>query len=149
MASKYTALSSEVSLLTTQLNSLANAALCAASSAIDNDTASTHRDPLCVLELSLAVQGTARSAGAAVEVFFLPTEDGTDHTAEVAGCVENNLVAVLYLDEAVTARKIVRAGVPLPPTDFKVMVRNSTGQAFNASGNELVMKRYGMEDVSA
>lgn len=148
MASKYTALSSEVSLLTTELNSLGSGSFCSASSAIDNDTATTHRDPLCIMELTLATQGSARSSGATIDVYFLPTEDGgTTYSDSTDGCIQNNYITSFSLDAATTARTIVKHDVLLPPSDFKVVAKNSTGVALASSGNTIVMKRYGTEDV--
>lgn len=148
MSAKWTALSSEVSLLTTEMNSLSNGSFCTASAAIDNDTATTHRDLLCILELALAAQGSARSTGATVSVYFLPTEDGgTTYSDATDGCIQINLVAVFTFDAATTARTVIKSGIPLPPADFKVVVKNSTGQALAASANTLVMKRYSTEDV--
>lgn len=148
MPTKYTALSSEVDLLTTELNSTGSGAFCTLGAAIDNDTASTHRDPLCMLELHIAAQGSARSSGATVEVYFLPTEDGgTTFSDDTDGCIQNNYIESFALDAATTARTLVKHNVLLPPSDFKAKVKNGTGVAFASSGNTLVMKRYGTEDV--
>lgn len=125
-------------ILTTELNSLANAAASAASAAIDN---TTNLDMFMDLELNLATQGAARSTGAIVSVYMVSTLDGgTTYADANTGVAE--LVAVFPLDAATTARVAVRRGVPLSGNLFKLVVLNGTGQAFAASGTTLRYRTY-------
>lgn len=126
--------------LSTGLNSLANNSNSSASSSIDN---TTNLDLYADIELVLAAQGSARSAGATVTVYLLTSLDGTNFddanetTAEVA--------AVFPLDAATTARRRTVRDVSIPPALFQLLVRNSTGQAFAASGNTI---RYRTHSVA-
>lgn len=120
-------------ILSTELNSLGSGSISAASSAIDN---TTNLDLFMDLELVLAAQGAARSSGATVSVAIVPSLDGgTNYPDVVDG--NNEVVAVFPLDAATTARRQVRRDVAIPPGLFKLYVRNSTGQAFAASGSTI------------
>lgn len=128
------------SALTTELNSLANAANSVASSEIDNSTA---LDLYHDLTLTVAQQGSARSAGGFVAVYMVHALDGTnfDDVQETSA----ELVAVFPLDAATTARQATRRDVPVPPGKFKYFVRNVTGQALAASGNLLEYRPHSIE----
>ena len=125
------------SALTTEANSLANDANTAASSAIDN---TTNLDLFHDLTLTIATQGSARSAGATVEVYLVMALDGTNYDDVSESTAE--LVAVFSLDAATTARQLTRRDVPIPPGLFKYFLRNRTGQALAASGNLLEYRAH-------
>lgn len=135
----YTALIA--SALTTELNSLANNANSAESSAIDN---TSNLDLFVDLTLTLGTQ-TARSQGATVGVYLIMALDGTNYDAVNETTAE--LVAVFHLDAATTARQLTRRDVPIPPGLFKLFVRNQTGQAFATSGNLLEYRAHSLESV--
>jgi hypothetical protein len=116
--------------LTTELNSLANGSATAASAAIDNTSA---LDLFVDLELVVATQGSARSAGATVSVYMVTSLDGTNYDDVLAGVTE--LVAVFPLDAATTARRRTVRDVPCGPNKFKFFAVNNTGQALASSGN--------------
>lgn len=126
--------------LTTELNSLANGSTSSASAAIDN---TSNLDLYHDLTLTVATQGSARSAGATVSVYLIPALDGTNYDDTNATTAE--LVAVFPLDAATTARQSTRRDVPVPPGLFKYFVVNSTGQAFAASGNILEWRAHSIE----
>lgn len=130
------------SILTTELNSLANNANTVASAAIDN---STNLDLYHDLTLTVTAQGSSRSAGALVTVFMIQAlddanyDDVNEQTAEVA--------AVFSLDAVTTARQISRRDIPIPPGKFKYFIRNQTGQSLAASGNILEYRAHSVETV--
>jgi hypothetical protein len=128
------------STLTTELNSLANATASASSAAIDNTSAlNLYHD----LTLTVAVQGSTRSAGATVSVFMVMALDGTNYDDVNATTAE--LVAVFPLDAVTTARQATRRDVPIPPGLFRYFIVNNTGQAFAASGNLLEFRAHSIE----
>lgn len=130
------------SILTTELNSLANSTNCSASSAVDN---SSNVHLYMDLELVVATQGSARSSGAYVGVYILQALDGTnyDDTHEVTA----EMVAAFPLDNTTTARRLSRRNIPIPPGLFKVFARNNTGQALAASGNTLKCRIHSLEST--
>lgn len=142
-AVKWSALSSITSYLSTDLNSLASGAQFLGA-AIDNDTT---RAQFMALELNLAAQGSARSAGAWVGVYLLASIDGTNFTygSSSVDAPPSTLVARFALDASTTARYVVVVDVPLPATDFKLLLENNTGQAFAASGTTLRYVTYNDE----
>lgn len=142
---KYEAPASIVSYLSTDLNSLADDDTFVGAK-IDN-VADGENELFIALELYLAAQGSARSSGATVNVYLLPSLDdttfnyGDDAGLTDAGCLK----AIFALDAAVTARRVIRTDIPIPPFDFKLQVENATGQAFASSGNTLKYRIYSME----
>lgn len=128
------------SVLTTDLNSLANAGTSVASAALDN---STNLDLFADLTFTIATQGSARSAGANVAVYMVQALDGTNYDDVNAGTSE--LVAVFSFDAATTARQSTRRDIPIPPGLYKFFVVNNTGQAFAASGNILEHRMHSIE----
>ena len=119
-------------ILSTELNSLTNATNSAASSAVDN---TTNLNLFMDLELVLGSQGSARSAGATVAIYMVVAVDGSNYPDVNETTAE--LIAVLALDAATTARRAAVRDVPMPPALFKLFARNNTGQTLNASGNTL------------
>lgn len=142
-ATKHKAYTASIaSALTTELNSLGNGSTSSASAAIDN---TSNLDLFHDLTLTVATQGSARSAGAVVSVYLVPALDGTNYDDVSASTAE--LVAVFPLDAATTARQSTRRDVPVPPGLFKYFAVNSTGQAFAASGNLLEWRAHSIEAV--
>lgn len=116
--------------LSTELNSLATATNSSASSAIDNTSA---LDLYMDLELVIAAQGVARSAGAYVAVYMVHALDGTNYDDVHETTAE--LCAVFPLDAATTARRRTVRDIPIPPGLFKLFARNVTGQTTASSGS--------------
>ena len=128
------------SYLTTDLNSLANDGN-KLGAAIDNST-SLHM--YIDVDFDLALQGTARTAGAHIAVFLIPAVDGTNYASgdDSFDPPANRFVAALSLDAAVTARRVAAQMIPVPPGLFKLLFENKTGQAFAASGNVAAYRLY-------
>lgn len=116
--------------LSTELNSLANGSSSSASSAIDN---TSNLDLFMDVELLIAAQGSSRSAGAVVEIYMTTSLDGTNYDDATRGVSE--LVAIIPLDAATTARRRTVRSIDIPPANFKLFAYNGTGQAFAASGS--------------
>jgi hypothetical protein len=131
-----------ISGLTTELNSVANNANTAAGPAIDNSALGEFL--WGDVELVLAAQGTARTAGAAVYVWFLASADGSNYP----DVIETSQPDVVFaLDAATTARRHVQKDVPLPPGLFKVFARNGTGQALAASASTVKIRPHNLSSV--
>lgn len=126
--------------LGSELNSLGSGSTSAASTAIDN---TTNLDLFVDLTLTIATQGSARSAGATVAVYLTQALDGTNYDDTSSTTAE--LVAVFPLDAATTARQLTRRDVPIPPGLFKLFAVNNTGQALAASGNLVEYRAHSIE----
>lgn len=148
MPANYTARGSAVTALTTELNSLANGAVSTASAAQDNDTAGA-RDLYAQFEIYLAAQGTNRGAGAFVSLYLVPELDGTNYGATTDECLDNYFAGSASLDDAaLAARYLVIDRVRLPVGDFKVLLKNNTGQTLAASANTVKYRAYTVEDAT-
>ena len=134
--------------LTTELNSLSDAANKITTTAISNDQ-TAELDMYADFVLSLAAQGSARDSGAHVDLYILPQSDGTNYPygGDSLDPSSNHWVGSFMFDAATNARVEVIRGVALPPMDFHVLVINQTGQAFASSGNTLQLRRYNLESA--
>jgi hypothetical protein len=139
---------SGTSYLTTELNSLADGGR-VLGGAIDNGT---DGDTFIMVEVALAAQGGARDAGGSIDLFFLPSVDGG--TTYSFGDASNepsptNLAGSLVYDAATTAR-VLTVQIPNPPNGhFKILVKNSTGQALAATTNTVKYAVYSKNVVTA
>jgi len=130
----------DLSILTTELNSLASTAA-VLSAAIDNDSdLDTHAD----FELVVTF-GSSPTNFSLVELYLVRTVDGTNYDdASATGPIlpRNGFIGGFSVRNVTTAQRIVIPGVELPPRDFKLLIVNATNQAFPSSGNTLKAHTY-------
>ena len=144
---KWTDKVSAETVMTTELNSLANDDRNITATAVSNDGAG-EKHLYANFRLYLATQGSARSAGANVQLFILPEVDGTYPYGDDTLDPDTGLLRGAFgFDAATTARYAVMEMVPIGPNDFHIVLKNNTGQALASSGNTLVMERYSLEAV--
>lgn len=131
-----------VSVLTTELNALANDAMSALSGAQDQDAL---MQTLADFELTVTF-ATAPVAGERCCIYATQQLDGTnDSTSNVE--IGSHLIGVFLLDDVTTLQRIVCRNIQLPSTDFKIALFNEAGQAFPATGSLLKMRRYSIQVV--
>jgi hypothetical protein len=146
MANKYTARSTVAVVLTTELNGLTNGSVSALSATQDNATAGL-RFPLAQVEINLSAQATNRVAGAYVAVYFIPEVDGTNFGTTTGECLDNYLVGSCSVNSAaLTAVTLILDRVRVPVGNYKVVLKNGTGQALAATGNTVELRTYSNED---
>lgn len=134
--------------MSTELNALGASTGKAISSAIDNS------DPMAALDLfdnlELAVDFvTAPTAGTVIEVYLLPSVDGSNYPDGSTSILPQ---ASLYVGGFVVrndaaAQRMVLRGIPLPPGLFKYVVQNTTNQAFPASGSTLKRNPFQLQSI--
>jgi hypothetical protein len=135
-------LGSQTSVLTTELNSLANNAL-NISAAFDN-TYGAAGNGYVLADVELVVQfGTNPTAGTGIAVWFLQSQDGTNYEdGDASTTPARRPDLVIPVRAVTTAQRIIRR-VNLPPGKLKVLAKNDgTGQAFAASANTLKIRPY-------
>lgn len=135
--------------LSTELNSLANAAA-ALGTEYDN---SSNLYLWATFELNVAF-GSSPTAGNTVDLYIIPAPDGTnydDNTTGASGAAPSTSYVGGFPLRAVTSAQKVPMGVArridLPPTKFKIFVVNGSGQAFPASGSTVKMIPYRYQSV--
>lgn len=121
--------------LSTDLNSLGNGSFSAASSAIANSSGL-----YLYINLELYLNTLTPTAGGYVAVYLIPTIDGTNYIDTTPPA--NTLIATFDLNTANATKRRSAVSIPIPPFDFKLMVENKSGAAFNASSNTLKYRRY-------
>lgn len=133
-------------LATTELNSLANSD---AALGVEYDNA-TNLYEAGLFELNVT-WGSAPTANAPVELYLVPAPDGTNYDdGDGTPIAQFNTWVGSFLPRAVTTAQKMTLGIPgapqglvlLPPTKFKALVYNKSGQAFPASGSTLKMVPY-------
>lgn len=140
-------LGSQTTLLTTELNSLANNAL-NISAAFDNTIGATGDGyTLCDVEL-VVTYGTNPTANTGVSVWFLQTQDGTNYEDGSTSITPARLPDVVFPVRATTSGQRIIRRVILPWGVFKALLKNDgTGQTMAASGNTLKVRPVTREGV--
>jgi hypothetical protein len=135
--------------MSTELNSLGSSSGKAISSAQVNDDTQTQPTLDLFADIELKVTfASAPTAGTVIELYVLPSIDGgttyPDGSTSVAP--QTSLYVGGFAVRAVTtAQVMVIRGVALPPGYFKMLVQNTTNQAFPASGSTLRMNSYQLQ----
>lgn len=121
------------SVLTTELNSLANGSYSAVGSEVDN---ATNKDLYGDFELNVTF-GSAPSAGGYIGLYLIPALDGTNYADGGSSVAPpaTSWIGNFPLRAVTTAQRVTITGVSLPPSKFKVVAYNGSGQAFPSSGS--------------
>ena len=135
----------------TGLNALGASTGKAISAALDNtsDGAAAGGDLFDDLDLSVNFV-SAPTVGTVIELYLLPSLDGGTTYADGSASVEpqSSLFVGGFAVRADTAvQRLFVRGVPLPPGFFKYLLRNTTNQAFPASGSVLRRNPYYLQSV--
>lgn len=138
---KWNAPSAAVTVLSTELNSLANASITAASTAIANNT---NLDMYVDIEVNLAA--LSPSALSFVGIYIMEAVDGTNYPAPSAADLRlagTQLLAIIPTgNTGSTAQRVVARNILIPPASFKIILDNQTGSALAASGNTVKILPY-------
>lgn len=142
---KHEAKATAETVMSTELNGLANGSRAISSGAVSNDAAGElylYGD----FRLYLPDQPGARSAGAAVILWILPEVNNVYPYGSATLEPQASLIMGSFsFDAASNYRDAVLRDIPLPPSDFRILVKNKTGQAFAATLNVLVLERHNLQ----
>jgi hypothetical protein len=146
-------LTSAVTLMTTELNSIANAGTAVSSVGGSSGTftnANIGQGMIADLFLTLGAVGTALSAGANLSGWFLTSPDGgTTFENTVSGAAQARAPDFIIPLPAttITAGWVYKSAGPVmvPALEFKVFVQNNSGQTWASSGNTIKLAPYAMQ----
>lgn len=145
MAAKYIAHGAVETLLSVEIDSLADGGNKITPSALSNDDV-TERYLMGNFKLSLGA--TALRTGRFVDMFILPEIDGDFATgSDSIDSEQKNHAGTFSFDLSTNAREDIISDVRLPNADFKVLLVNNIGVSFSAASNSLKLERNGYEDV--
>ena len=132
------------SILTTELNSLANN-----TNVVKSTAMAPTSSEFTMVEVELYVTfGSAPTANTAVSVWFLREIDGTNYEDGSSSIIPTRNPDVVFGVRATTNPQRMIKTCILPPGNFKPMVRNEgTGQAFAASGNTVKIRPVTLQSV--
>lgn len=135
--------------MSTELNALSTPTGKAISAAIDNfmpDPTTYQGDLFADLELAVDFV-TAPTAGSVVEVYLLPSIDGTVYPDGSTSILPQSSLYVggFAVRNTTAAQVMVLRGVALPPGSYKYLVQNTTNQAFPATGSTLRQNTYQLQ----
>lgn len=126
-------------ILSTELNSLANGGYSAASGVIDN-AAGLYMYMSVVIDLATLTP----TAGAYLALYLLPAIDGSSYEDGGGATAPPNgsVIATFDLSTSAGAKKRARTNILIPPYKFKLVLLNGSGVALNASTNTLQYARH-------
>ena len=135
---QFTNVQSFSSVLTTGLDSLADAGLTAASSNQDN---SSNLFGFCDVSVVLGSINPT-SAGACIEIHICPRlADGSTYADGNA----STIVGTVTVDTGSSTKEGMLRGVPIPPGFYQWRARNRTGVTLAASGNTISVRAFDMK----
>lgn len=145
--STYTNPASETTLMSTNLNSLANDASNIGGTAIDN---TSNRYFYSIFELSLASVDLNAQTNPACALYLVPSFDGTNYADDGTDASTTlhpptqYLVAVMGVDPGAgaMAHMAISPHIMMDPLKYTPVLVNETGAGFAASGNTLKIKTY-------
>lgn len=127
-------------LLTTELNALANNTGSALGTAYPNDVNLNFYGDF---ELFINTFGGNATADSTVDLYIIPATDGTNYNDGSATINPVNFYRGSWSLRAAAVFRLTIQGVLLPPVPFKLCVfNNATGQAFPATGSTVRMVGY-------
>jgi hypothetical protein len=134
MAVKWEAFTDRGNLLSTVFDSIANAVLSAATTALDNGT---NLDTHCIIEINLGSL-TPVTPGY-IELYMTKAPDGTNYENDpvIGGVDVNTLIATIPVTAGVGAKRVMTGLIAIPPCPIKFFLGNQLNVTTAASGNTL------------
>ena len=147
MAVKWAGAPTRTTIMTTQLDGLANNTISGASSVVDN---SVNLDTYAWLELNVTFGVAPSDANPSVDVYIQKSLDGTNYEdAPLTGGAQQGhmFVGAFPIKKVTTAQRIQIGPIPLPPEKVQFYLDNQTGQSMAASGNTLIIGVQNLTNV--
>ena len=130
----WTAFTDRGNLASTILDTLADATLSAASTALDNGT---NKDTHAVIEINLG--SVTHVSPAYLELYMVKAPDATNYEEApvIGGTDRNTLIATIPVPAGASARRVMTGIITLPPCTIKFYVGNQCGVTLAASANTI------------
>lgn len=141
----YETFGSEFTALSTEMNGLPHTGIAVSNSAFDN---SANRDFHCLVQMVVAL-ASPPSTGGTVDVYAIPTIDGTNYDIGAGGVFAPSdalLLATFQPPQAASSRMTHRAEI-LTPGLYKIVAVNRTTATMAASGNTVSIRPFSDESV--
>lgn len=130
---KWGGVTNQGTVLTTELNSLADGASATGATVIDN---SVNLDRFGVAELLTGTFGSAPTADSPLHLYALPALDGTNYEDRPT---DNFYLGSFVVQASTSAQRCATRRFEMPPFKCKFLVLNKCGQALHASGNTVTL----------
>ena len=90
--------------------------------------------------------GSSPTLGNPVDLYVIPAIGGTDYAdgSSTVEPAESLRVGSFDVRNVNTAQRLALLNILVPPAKFKVLIRNSAGQAFSASGHTLKYRPHNL-----
>jgi len=134
---KNTALTARGTVLTTELNSLANGSQAVGSTVLDNGV---NLDRFGIAELSITF-GSTPTDRSVVDLYAVIAPDGTNYSYSTQA-MDTMYLGSFVLDDSTSAQLVPTPQFELPPCKCKFAVVNRSGVAFPASGVTVSVYTY-------
>lgn len=149
-------LGTTVTLLSTELNSLASSATAGAISSVGGTSGLFNNtvggggfdgSTLGLFELNLAAPAGTLTANTAANLWFLSTVDGTNYEDGSATVIPARAPDLVIPVRAVSTAQRLQRRARLPQGNWFVVIQHVTGQTWGASGNTLKVQPCTFEGV--
>jgi len=126
--------------LSTELNSLADAGWSAAGTELANQT---NLDEFCDLVLAVTF-GSNPSGTKRIDVYMVVAADGTNYEdgSDTVAPQQKNLIGSFELRASTSAQKLALKRIVLLPFKTKFLIQNKSGQSFPSSGSTIKAYTY-------
>lgn len=131
-----------VSVMTTDLNSIANNAYATSAAAGADGTAAN-----LLADWELALATLTPTGTPLIDLWIIRSADGTNYEDNTTPPPSDSYVGSFEVSTGAGAKRLILRDRTLPPGLFKVVIRNRTGVAFNASGNTLKFRAHNLQTV--
>lgn len=133
---QWSAFTDRGNLASTILDSLANATISAASTALDN---ATNKDTHAIIEINLGSAAFITTGDCYLELYMVKAPDGSNYEDAPAagGADRNTLIATIPIIPTTSAKRVMTGLITLPPCPVKFYVTNQANVTLAASGNTI------------
>jgi hypothetical protein len=135
----WTGATSRGTVLTTELNSLANGAFSAVGPAFDN---TTNKDEYAVADFNLA--SLLPTTGGFLQLFFVVSIDGTTYEDPPSSTNPgaHMPICLVSLNVSTSTKRVSSKRFEIPPFKGKFVLKNAAGVALAASGNTVSISTF-------